>query len=180
MQIIETPLEGLLEILPEVFRDARGTFFESYNLLKLKEGRISEHFPLEFQSCSKKNAIRGLHFQKNPHAQAKLVRVIKGKACDVVVDMRKNSRTYGKWFSTILSEENNKMLWIPVGFAHGFVALEEDTIMHYKVTSAYNKEAEGGIRWDDPDLNIQWGVSNPILSERDMKHPFWKELPQIF
>lgn len=180
MQIIKTSFDGLLEILPDVFTDARGAFFESYNLLKLKESKISEHFPLEFQSCSKKNVIRGLHFQKNPHAQAKLVRVITGKARDVVVDMRKNSPTYGKWFSTILSEETNKMLWIPIGFAHGFAALEDDTIMHYMATSLYNKEAEGGIRWDDPNLNIKWNVSDPILSERDMKHPFWKELPQLF
>ncbi|MEK6896293.1 MAG: dTDP-4-dehydrorhamnose 3,5-epimerase [Nanoarchaeota archaeon] len=180
MEIKKTPFEGLVEILPDVFTDARGTFFENYNYEKLKSMHIPLKFPLEFQSRSKKGVIRGLHFQKYPSAQGKLVRVIRGKALDVTVDIREHSPTNGKWFSTILSGENNKMLWIPAGFAHGFLALEDDTIMHYKATSPYNKESEGGIIWNDSELAIIWGIKNPILSERDKKHPLFKEIGALF
>jgi dTDP-4-dehydrorhamnose 3,5-epimerase len=176
MEIKKTPFEGLLEVIPQIFADSRGNFFENYNREELLGHKINEIFPLEFQSVSKKGVIRGLHFQKHPYAQAKLVRVIKGGALDVVVDLRKESPTYGGWFSTTLDDKSGKMLWIPEGFAHGFLALDDDTIMHYKVTGKYDKNSEGGIIWDDSMLAIDWklkefGISKVILSDKDKNHP---------
>ncbi len=179
MEVKETGFEGLFEIHPTVFNDERGNFFENYNEGKLKSHNISSYFPLEFQSLSKKGVIRGLHFQKHPFAQGKLVRVVRGSVLDIVVDLRKNAGTYKQWKSFHLSDKNNAMLWIPVGFAHGFLALEENTIMTYKLTAPYHKDSEGGIIWNDSELNIDWQLEklhvHPIVSEKDQKHPTLKD-----
>jgi len=185
MEIKALPLKGALEISPVVFKDERGDFFENYNESKLANIGIPKEFPLEFQSMSKKGVIRGLHFQKEPFCQGKLVRVVSGKVLDVIVDLRKSSPTYKKWISLILSAENKKMLWIPVGFCHGFLALEDNTVMLYKVTAPYNKEAESGIIWNDKEIGIDWqldawGVPKPILSERDKKFPSLNQAGEIF
>ncbi|MEW6773325.1 MAG: dTDP-4-dehydrorhamnose 3,5-epimerase [Bacteroidota bacterium] len=167
MKIIETPLNGLYIIEPKVFKDERGYFYESYNQKIFEESGINNVFVQDNQSLSQKNVVRGLHFQHPPFAQAKLVRVIKGAVLDVAVDIRKNSPTYGKSFSIELNEENFLMLYIPVGFAHGFATLEDNTIFAYKCSNFYNKASEETILWNDEDLNIQWNISNPILSEKD-------------
>jgi dTDP-4-dehydrorhamnose 3,5-epimerase len=171
MQIESTPIEGLKVITPKVFRDDRGYFFESFNAeIWAKEGLPSE-FVQDNQSLSSKGILRGLHFQEEPFAQGKLVRVIKGSVLDVAVDIRKDSPTYGKHFAIELNEDNLIMFWIPTGFAHGFLTLKDDTIFSYKCTSVYNKESEGGLAWDDPQLNIDWGIDNPILSDKDKVNP---------
>lgn len=163
------PIEGLLLITPKVFIDSRGYFYESYNKeLFLKNG-INFEFRQDNQSLSFKNALRGLHFQNPPYEQGKLVRVITGSVKDVVVDIRKNSPTYGKHFSVILSSKENKMLWIPPGFAHGFVTLEDNTIFSYKCTNVYHKESESGIIFNDKILNINWEVKNPVISDKDLE-----------
>lgn len=168
MKITKTPIEGLLIIEPIVFGDERGYFYESFNKDKFNEyvGREVD-FVQDNQSLSAKNIVRGLHFQNPPYAQGKLVRVIKGEVIDVAVDIRKNSPTYGEHFAINLSEENKKMFWIPEGFAHGFSSLKDDTIFAYKCTNYYNKESEDNLFWNDTDLNIDWMVDNPIISEKD-------------
>ncbi len=185
MQIRPLPLSGAAEIDPQILTDDRGNFFENYNESKLSISRIPKYFPLEFQSTSRKGVIRGMHFQRDPFAQGKLVRVVSGKALDIIIDIRKSSSTYGKWFSLILSAENKKIIWIPIGFAHGFLALEDNTIMLYKLTAAYNKDSESGIIWNDNDVKIDWqlenfGISKPILSERDQKHPTLAQAGELF
>lgn len=167
MKIIETPLPGLLIIEPTVFKDTRGYFYESYNQQLFKKAGITDVFVQDNQSLSQKNVVRGLHFQHPPYAQAKLVRAIKGAVLDVVVDIRKQSPTYGHTFSIELTEDNFLMLYIPVGFAHGFSTLSDNTIFAYKCSNFYNKESEDTIYWKDPSLNINWKVENPILSEKD-------------
>ncbi|HPQ08875.1 MAG TPA: dTDP-4-dehydrorhamnose 3,5-epimerase [Bacteroidia bacterium] len=167
MKIIETPLKGLYVIEPKVFKDERGYFYESYNQKMFQNAGITDIFVQDNQSLSQKNVVRGLHFQSPPYAQAKLVRVIKGAVLDVVVDIRKNSQTYGKHYAIELTEENFLMLYVPVGFAHGFATLEDNTIFAYKCSNFYNKESEDTILWNDPDLNINWNVQNPVLSEKD-------------
>ncbi len=185
MEIILTPLLGVLEIIPQIFVDARGDFYENYNEKKLEAAGIAKVFPLEFQSTSKKDVLRGMHFQKRPFAQRKLVRVVRGKVLDVVVDIRRASPTYGKWVSFILSGENKKMLWIPEGFAHGFLSLEHDTVMLYKLTALYDKNFESGLMWNDPDLKIDWqlktlGIDEVVLSEKDKKYDAFKNLGELF
>lgn len=167
MKIIETPLHGLYIIEPKVFKDDRGYFYESYNQKIFHDAGIKDVFVQDNQSLSQKNVVRGLHFQHPPFAQAKLVRVIKGAVLDVVVDIRKQSPTYGQHFSLELSEENFLMLYIPVGFAHGFATLTDNTIFAYKCSNFYSKNSEDTILWNDEDLNIQWNVTHPILSEKD-------------
>ncbi len=167
MKIIETDIKGLLIIEPKVFKDDRGYFYESYNKKLFFDYHIKEEFIQDNQSLSQKDVVRGLHFQKPPYAQAKLVRVIKGAVLDVVVDIRKESPTFGKHFSIELTEENFLMLFIPIGFAHGFSVLREDTIFSYKCSNLYNKESEDCLLWNDPMLKIDWKISNPILSEKD-------------
>lgn len=167
MKIIETPLQGLYIIEPKVFKDERGYFYESYNQKIFYEAGIKDEFVQDNQSLSQKNVVRGLHFQHPPYAQAKLVRVIKGAVLDVVIDIRKNSSTYGQHYSIELSEENFLMLYIPVGFAHGFATLENNTIFAYKCSHFYNKNSEDTILWNDEDLNINWKIDKPILSEKD-------------
>lgn len=161
-----TPISGLLEIFPKIFPDSRGYFFESFRQDWLQKEGIEVDWIQDNQSFSQKGTVRGLHFQHFPHAQAKLVRVISGKVLDVVVDLRKNSPTYGEHFSTVLDSERNNLLYVPVGFAHGFSVLE-DAIFVYKCSNYYNKPAEGGILWNDPALKIDWQVEEPIISEKD-------------
>ncbi|MCH7534409.1 MAG: dTDP-4-dehydrorhamnose 3,5-epimerase [Bacteroidetes bacterium] len=173
MNFIETHIPGLFEIEPHVFKDSRGNFIETHNEKAFTENGIDAKFVQDNQSMSEKNVLRGLHFQKAPFDQGKLVRVIKGAVLDVAVDIRKDQATYGQYFSLELSESNNKMIWIPPGFAHGFLALTGNTIFSYKCTNFYNKESEDGILWNDPTLNIDWGIDNPILSNKDLElhHP---------
>ena len=180
MEIIQTEIAGVYIIQPDVFRDERGYFFESFHRQRLNEAGIGAVFVQDNESVSQKNVLRGLHFQKPPFAQGKLIRVISGAVIDVVVDLRKGSPTYGKWVSTILTGENKWMFWVPEGFAHGFLTLEDNTIFSYKCTNYYDKESEGSIRWNDPDLNINWGVASPILSEKDQKAGFFRDLISPF
>lgn len=176
MNFLATPFEGLLIVEPKIFRDDRGYFFESFNAADFKKNGILVDFVQDNQSLSNKCVLRGLHFQNPPHEQGKLIRVVRGAVLDVTVDIRKSSPTFGKHFSIELTAENNKMLWIPSGFAHGFVTLENDTIFLYKCTGLYNKSAESGIRYDDPDLGIEWGENSPVISEKDLQLPFLKEI----
>lgn len=180
MEIIKTKIPDLLIVKPIVFEDNRGYFFESYNKEKfLKEG-IDQNFVQDNESKSMKGVLRGLHFQAPPFAQGKLVRVMKGAVLDVAVDIRKNAPTYGQWASIVLTESNKMMYWVPPGFAHGFVTLEDNTVFFYKCTNVYNKNSEGSIRWNDPDLNIDWGISDPILSEKDTLSPMFRDFVSPF
>jgi len=165
-------LKGVLIFTPEVYKDKRGYFFESFCEKKYKLPKFIQ----ENESFSKKWVLRGLHFQKKPYEQAKIIRVIKGKIFDVIVDIRKNSKTFGKHFSLIVSEDNKKQIYIPEGFAHGFLALKNNTIISYKCTKYYNKKHESGIIWNDKTLNINWHVKNPILSDKDLQNKSFKEL----
>lgn len=182
MTFIETPIKDLLIIEPKIWPDARGYFFESYNSKLFKEAGIDTDFVQDNQSLSQKGALRGLHAQAPPSAQGKLVRVIKGRVLDIAVDIRRNSPTYGQHYSLELSGENQRMFWIPAGFLHGFATLEDQTIFTYKVTSFYNKASEIGVRWDDTDLNLNWGL-NPeeaIVSEKDEALPAFNEFISPF
>ena len=181
MKLIETKIKDLYILEPRVFGDDRGYFFESFNSQTFQE-LIGEEveFVQDNQSMSGDNIVRGLHFQNPPFAQGKLVRVIKGEVIDVAVDIRKDSPTYGEHVSVRLSGENNRMFWIPPGFAHGFSSLEEGTIFSYKCTNYYSKESEGSVAWDDPELNINWGVENPIISEKDQESPLFRDLKSKF
>lgn len=168
MNIIKPDIEGLLIITPRVFEDERGAFMESFNKQKFDEAVGREvNFVQDNQSVSKKGVLRGLHFQSPPFAQGKLVRVIKGAVIDIAVDIRKNSPTYGDYVAVELTAENNEQFWIPEGFAHGFVALEDETTFLYKCTNYYAPQSEGTLLWNDPSLNIDWGISDPIISEKD-------------
>ena len=151
----KTNISGVVICKPKIFGDERGYFFESFNKKKLEDIGIKESFVQDNQSLSNKNVLRGLHFQAPPFAQGKLVRVINGSVLDIAVDIRKESPTYGKYFSVILSEQNKKMFWIPPGFAHGFSSLKADTIFSYKCTNYYNKESEDSLYWNDSDLAIK-------------------------
>ncbi len=169
MELLKTQIEGLLILKPQIFIDARGLFFESYNEKTFESLGILDKFVQDNQSLSQKGVIRGLHYQKPPFAQAKLVRVIKGAALDVAVDIRKNSPTYGKYFSILLTGENNVQFYLPSGFAHGFVSLEDDTIFAYKCSNFYNKDSEESIIYNDPILNIDWQTNKPIVNDKDRK-----------
>jgi dTDP-4-dehydrorhamnose 3,5-epimerase len=175
MQLRETSIAGLVEIFPRIFEDDRGMFFESYNEEVFQRLGLPVNFVQDNQSFSKKGVVRGLHFQNAPFAQGKLVRVISGRVLDVAVDIRPDSPTFGQHEIFELRSDTNNIAYIPEGFAHGFVALE-DTIFSYKCTNVYNKGAESGILWNDPDLNIDWGISNPIVSEKDLVLPTFKSL----
>lgn len=170
MEIRTFDIAGLVEITPKVFYDDRGYFFESFHKARFAEAGIEEDFVQDNQSFSKKGVLRGLHFQKEPFAQGKLVRVFSGKVLDVALDLRPDSPTFGQHQSLILDSEKNNLLYIPVGFAHGFLALE-DSVFMYKCTNVYHKDSEWGIRWDDPALGIDWGINNPIVSEKDEELP---------
>ena len=180
MQFIPTPISDLLIIQPKVFEDGRGYFFESYNDIIFKQHHIDVQFVQDNQSLSQKDVLRGLHFQNPPHAQGKLVRVITGSVLDVAVDIRKDSPTYGSYFSIILDSNKKNMLWIPAGFAHGFLTLEDNTIFSYKCTNGYNKNSEDAILWNDPDIAIDWGISSPLLSDKDKEAKLFKDLKSHF
>ena len=172
------PLAGLLVIQPRVFGDDRGYFYESYNAEDLAAHGLNLPFVQDNHSKSSRGVLRGLHFQREPHAQGKLVRVVKGRVWDVAVDLRPGSPTRGKWYGLELSEATKTMFYIPPGFAHGFVALEDGTEFLYKCTAGYSKESEGGIRWDDPTLAIAWpDLGVPFLvSEKDAVLPPYGDL----
>lgn len=181
MDIEHTRIPGLLIIKPRIFEDERGYFLESYNRRQLESKGLMFNFVQDNESCSAKNVLRGLHFQVPPYAQGKLVRVIRGAALDVAIDLRKNSPTYGQWESALLTGKNKWMYWIPEGFAHGFLALDDNTVFFYKCTNIYNKESERSIRWDDPDLNIDWKLtSSPIISQKDATAPAFRDLVNPF
>ncbi len=178
--MIRTSIPDLYIIKPKVFTDQRGYFFESYNKEVFLRNGIDQNFVQDNESMSGKGVLRGLHFQKPPFTQGKLVRVMQGSVLDVAVDIRKKSPTYGRWASVVLSQENKWMYWIPPGFAHGFVTLEDNTVFFYKCTNVYNKASEGAIRWNDPDLNIDWQIRDPVLSEKDKEAPLFKGFDSPF
>ncbi|MBE0663839.1 MAG: dTDP-4-dehydrorhamnose 3,5-epimerase [Bacteroidales bacterium] len=180
MKVTYTEIPDVLIIKPQVFADERGYFYESYQRDMFREIGIHEEFVQDNESKSQKNVLRGLHLQKPPYAQGKLIRVIKGSVLDVVVDVRPNSPYYGKCVSTILSETNKLSFWVPAGFAHGFLTLEDNTIFAYKCTQVYNREAEMAIRWNDPLLAINWGIETPLLSEKDKFAPLFSEFISPF
>ena len=183
LKIEATNLKDCYVLTPVRFGDERG-YFEQLDMAQLKELGF-QNFEKMNKSKSVKGTIRGLHFQKNPYAQTKVVSCSNGAVLDVVVDIRKNSPTYGEWTSVLLTPENGQMLYVPRGFAHGFVALENDTVFQYLVDNVWNKESEAGIIWNDPDINIDWqfdkyGIENPIFSEKDQLHPTLKLSPDYF
>lgn len=177
IKVTTCEIEGLKVIEPKVFGDERGYFFESYNYNDFKEAGISQVFVQDNQSASKKGVLRGLHFQKN-FPQDKLVRVIRGEVFDVAVDLRKDSKTYGKWFGVVLSEDNKKQFFIPKNFAHGFLVLSDYAEFAYKCTDFYHPDDEGGLLYNDPDIGVEWPFEEGvelILSDKDKKWPGIKE-----
>ena len=180
MKVITNDIEGLLIIEPTVFGDERGYFYESFRSDVLQDYGLQLDFVQDNQSYSHKGILRGLHFQNHPHAQGKLVRVINGAVLDVAVDIRKESRTYGKHVSVRLDGDNKRMLYVPPGFAHGFVTLEDHTLFLYKCTNYYQKDSEGSFRWNSPELAIDWGIENPILSSKDVEAPLFSEFVSPF
>ena len=177
MPFLRTEIPDLLVFEPKVFEDSRGYFFEAFNQAVFQQNGIACNFVQDNQSKSSYGVIRGLHYQLNPHAQAKLVRVLEGTILDVAVDIRKGSPTFGKHFDIELSAENKKQLFIPAGFAHGFSVLSETAVVMYKCDALYNKQSEGGIRFDDAELNIDWKVepARAIVSEKDIQLPSFQE-----
>ncbi|MGB4490083.1 MAG: dTDP-4-dehydrorhamnose 3,5-epimerase [Bacteroidales bacterium] len=167
MEAINLEIEGLILFKPVIYKDNRGYFLETQRKSHLNEAEITDDFVQENESLSIRNVIRGLHFQVPPHPQAKLLRVVKGKAIDVAVDLRKNSPTYGKYLMIELNETEKQSFYIPIGFAHGFISLADETILLYKCSDYYSKECEKTIAWDDPTLNIPWNCKAPILSDKD-------------
>lgn len=180
MEIVESELKGLYVIKPKVFEDARGYFFESYSKESFAKSGLHLDFVQDNQSLSQKGVLRGLHFQNPPYAQGKLVRVITGAVFDVAVDIRRSSPTYGKWFGLKLSEQNKWMMYIPEGFAHGFLTLENNTVFSYKCTGIYNKQAEDCLLWNDPDIGIEWGTDDVLLSEKDKAGKFLQSFQSQF
>lgn len=176
MEINKLSIEGLITFIPKKFVDNRGYFFESFNQQVFNEavGR-KIIFVQDNESMSSENVLRGLHFQIPPYAQGKLVRVAHGSVLDIAVDLRQNSPTYGQWHAEFISAENRKMFWIPEGFAHGFVALENNTQFLYKCTNYYHPYSERTIIWNDNDLNIDWQIKNPLISEKDAQGIKWKD-----
>ncbi|MDD3479779.1 MAG: dTDP-4-dehydrorhamnose 3,5-epimerase [Paludibacteraceae bacterium] len=182
MEIIETPIKDLVIIKPRVFEDARGFFCETYNEERYQAAGIKQHFVQDNQSKSSYGVIRGLHFQLAPYSQAKLVSVSIGSVWDVAVDLRRNSPTFGQWYGVELTAENHLQFLIPQGFAHGFSVLSETALFTYKCDNLYHPEVDGGLMFNDPDLNIDWKipVDKAIVSDKDMKHPFLKDLKVNF
>lgn len=182
MKIVETGIEGLIILEPRVFEDSRGYFFESFNLDIWKKLGINQEFVQDNQSKSLYGVIRGLHYQLGPYSQTKVVRVLQGEVLDVAVDLRKESSTFGKSFSLILSEDNKKQLLVPKGFAHGFAVLSEDAVFYYKVDELYNPQSERGIKYNDTDLDIDWKipVEKRIISEKDLVMPSFSEAEKNF
>lgn len=182
MEVVETNIEGVIIIEPRIFKDDRGYFFESFSQREFEEKVCKTTFVQDNESKSGYGVLRGLHFQKPPFAQSKLVRVIKGAVLDVAVDIRKGSPTFGQYVSVELTGENHRQFFIPRGFAHGFSVLSEEVIFQYKCDNFYSPQSEGAIAWNDPDLNIDWRipVEEVILSEKDSKHPKLKDLQCVF
>lgn len=182
MKFVETPIKDLYIIEPKVWKDDRGYFYESYNEKAFRDAGINASFVQDNQSFSQKGTLRGLHAQAPPFAQGKLVRVSQGRVMDVAVDFRKDSPTFKQHFTIELTGENFKMFWVPPGFLHGFVTLEDDTIFTYKVSNLYDRASELGARWDDPELGIDWGIDHNevILSEKDKVLPFIKDIESPF
>ncbi|MCX6726277.1 MAG: dTDP-4-dehydrorhamnose 3,5-epimerase [Candidatus Shapirobacteria bacterium] len=173
-----TPLSipGLILVEPQVFGDNRGFFMEIYNKKEFADNGITVDFVQDNHSRSAQGVLRGLHFQKPPFAQAKLIRVTQGEVLDVAVDLRPDSPTFGKWDSAYLTAENKKMFFIPTGFAHGFYTLSETADFQYKCSNFYNKDSEGGILWNDPEINVAWLAANPLLAEKDKVWPKLKDI----
>ncbi len=180
MNVIKTDFDGLVLIEPRVWDDDRGFFFESYNRDMFFSAGIEIEFVQDNHSRSKRNVLRGLHYQTPPHAQDKLVRAVVGEVFDVVVDLRHGSPTFGKSADFTLSAENRRMLLVPKGFAHGFAVVSETAEVLYKCSDFYAPETACGLRWDDPDLAIPWPVTDPIISEQDTQYPNFKDLPACF
>ncbi len=178
MEILETPIKDLLIIKPRVFNDARGYFFETYNAERYHEAGIAQDFVQDNLSKSSFGVVRGLHFQRAPYSQSKLVSVTVGRVWDVAVDLRAGSPTYGQWYGVELTDENHLQYLIPRGFAHGFSVLSDTAIFTYKCDNLYHPEADGGIMFNDPDLGIDWKIpaEKMLLSEKDTKHPLLKEI----
>jgi len=173
---IETGIPEVFIIKPRVFRDPRGFFLETYHAVKFSQLGIHDHFVQDNHSQSRKNTLRGLHYQLQ-HPQAKLCRVVRGETLDVAVDIRRGSPTFGKWVSAVLSAENMHQIYVPVGFAHGFVVLSDEAEFLYKCSDFYDPADERGVFWGDPDLRIDWQVSDPILSEKDARNPRLSDIP---
>ena len=181
MKVKQHPLAGLVEFIPRLFTDDRGVFFETFSARLMAQAGAAAEWVQDNQSNSKKGVLRGLHFQRPPHAQAKLVRVGQGRALDVAVDLRKDSPTYGQHQLVELSAGSGNLLYIPAGFAHGFMALEDNTIFLYKCSDYYAPATEGGLRWDDADLNINWGTEvQPLVSGKDEELPAFKDFVSPF
>jgi dTDP-4-dehydrorhamnose 3,5-epimerase len=190
MKLVATPLPGVLIVEPTAFGDDRGWFMETFNEPRWLQGLAAlglpapRHFVQDNHSCSAAGVLRGLHFQRPPHAQGKLVRVVEGAAFDVAVDIRRGSPSFGRWFGIELNADNRRQLWIPEGFAHGFIALQDDTHFLYKTTDVYAKDSEGCVRWDDPAIGIAWplpaGLGAPRLAPKDAAAPLLAgaDLPQ--
>lgn len=178
MNIIRTDIEGLVIIEPEVFSDARGCFFESFSERRFSDAVAPVKFVQDNESRSTYGVVRGLHFQRSPYEQAKLVRVVKGRVLDVAVDLREGSPTFGRHFAVELSEENHRQMFIPRGFAHGFSVLSEEAVFQYKCDNYYHPESEGAVIWNDPDLAIDWGVPEEkvVVSSKDAANPLLSEL----
>lgn len=176
MKVEKTEIEGVLILEPDVFGDDRGWFMESYNKNRFHEAGIEADFVQDNHSMSgKKGTLRGIHFQKEPFAQAKIVRCVRGAILDVAVDLRKNSPTYKKWVSVELSQENKKQIFIPRGFGHGLLTLRDDTEVQYKADNFYSKECDRSIRYNDPEIGVDWGEIVPILSDKDADAPLLKD-----
>ncbi len=182
MNVIKTDIEGVLVLEPKVFNDARGYFFESYNERDFNANVGNVNFIQDNESRSQYGVLRGLHFQKGEHSQAKLVRVVRGRVYDVAVDLRKSSPTFGKYVGVELTEDNHRQFFIPRGFAHGFAVMSDIAVFQYKCDNLYAPESEGAIMWNDPDLGIKWPVEADriILSEKDKHHPFLKDSEYFF
>lgn len=182
IEIIKTNIEGVVIIEPRIFKDDRGYFFESFSQREFEEKVCKTTFVQDNESKSSYGVLRGLHFQKPPFAQSKLVRVIKGAVLDVAVDIRKGSPTFGQYVSVELTGENHRQFFIPRGFAHGFSVLSEEVIFQYKCDNFYSPQSEGAIAWNDPDLNIDWRIpaEKVVLSEKDSKHPRLKDWQNVF
>lgn len=181
MDIIKTKIDGVYVLIPRVFGDYRGFFMESWSKKTMDEAGLFYDFVQDNHSLSTvKGTLRGIHFQKGDKSQAKLVRVVTGAVLDVAVDLRHDSPTYKQWAGVELSAENKKQLLIPRGFGHGFVTLTDHVEFLYKADNYYAPEADGGIRWNDPEIGVEWGVADPILSEKDKKNPFLKDAGILF
>lgn len=182
MNVIKTDIDGVCVIEPRVFNDARGYFFESFSQRDFEKEVRTIHFVQDNESKSSYGVVRGLHFQRPPYSQSKLVRVIQGAVLDVAVDIRKGSPTYGKWVSCLMTGDNHRQFFVPRGFAHGFSVLSEEAVFQYKCDNFYHPEAEGAVAWNDPALGIDWQIpaDKVILSEKDQHHPLLQDLDNPF